>query len=65
MTAAERNRRHRRLARAGFAALPTGWVPKAFAERAQAQVEAWREEVEAAEAQELPRGRPPKQQEDA
>lgn len=59
MTAAERNRRKRRLEAAGFKALPTGWVKVAFAERAAAQVEAYRDEVEKAAAKDLPRGRPP------
>ena len=61
MTAAERNRRKRRLEAAGFKALPTGWVKAQFAERATAQVEAYSKEVEAAAAMDLPRGRPPKQ----
>jgi hypothetical protein len=60
MTAAERNRRKRRLERAGFKALPTGWVPSAYADRVAAQVEAYRDEVAKIEAKELPRGRPPK-----
>ena len=60
MTAAERNRRKRRLEAAGFKALPTGWVPVAYAERVAAQVEAWRDKVSEIEARELPLGRPPK-----
>lgn len=65
MTPAERNRRHRRLAKAGFAALPTGWVPEAYAKRVEAEVEAYRAKVEAAAARELPRGRPPRDPENS
>ena len=64
MTAAERNRRKRRLEAAGFRALPTGWVPASFAARAAAQVEAWQDEVAKAAAQDLPLGRPPKPKEE-
>lgn len=60
MTPAERNRRKRRLKAAGFKALPTGWVPAAYADRVAAQVEHYRAEVEQAETAKLPRGRPPK-----
>jgi hypothetical protein len=60
MTAAERNRRKRRLEAEGFKALPTGWVPAAYADRVAAQVETYRDEVAKIEAIELPRGRPPK-----
>lgn len=59
MTAAERNRRKRRLEAAGFKALPTGWVPAAYADRVTAQVEAYAADVEKAAQVELPRGRPP------
>ena len=58
MTAAERNRRKRRLEAAGFKALPTGWVPAAYADKVAYQVEAHREDTERAATQELPRGRP-------
>tara|TARA_R110000824_G_scaffold359628_1_gene547215 strand:+ start:431 stop:631 length:201 start_codon:yes stop_codon:yes gene_type:complete len=60
MTAAERNRRKRRLELAGFKALPTGWVPAAYADKVAAQVEAYRADVDAAADTELPRGRRPK-----
>lgn len=63
MTPAERQRRKRRLERAGLAALPTGWVSAAFAARAAAQVEAYQDKVEEALTVDPPRGRPPKQPE--
>jgi hypothetical protein len=59
MTAAERNRRKRRLEAAGFKALPTGWVRAQFAERAAAEVEACSKEVKVASAMPLPLGRRP------
>lgn len=61
MTAADRNRRKRRLEAEGFKALPTGWIKDGdFYRRIVAQVEAYRDEVAKIEAMELPRGRPPK-----
>jgi hypothetical protein len=59
MTAAERNRRKRRLEAAGFKALPTGWVKAQFAEHAAAEVEAYSKEAEEAAAMHLPLGRRP------
>ena len=61
MTAAERNRRKRRLEAAGFKALPTGWVPASYADKIAVQVNTYRLDVEQAAAMNLPRGRPPKQ----
>jgi hypothetical protein len=58
MTAAERNRRKRRLEAAGFKALPTGWVPVAYAERVADRVDAYAADVDAAAAKDLPLGRP-------
>jgi hypothetical protein len=59
MTAAERNRRKRRLERAGYKALPTGWVPAAYADKVAAQVAAYHDDVEAAAVRDLPaRGKP-------
>ena len=55
---AERNRRKRRLERAGFKALPTGWVPIEFADKVAAVVEANRSEVTKAAVMHLPLGRP-------
>lgn len=55
MTAAARNRKARRLAVAGFAALPTGWVPASYAKKVAAQVEAYREDVEKAAAMDMPK----------
>ncbi|MBQ0803138.1 MAG: hypothetical protein KBT76_15535 [Sulfitobacter litoralis] len=60
MTPAERNRRKRRLEAAGFKALPTGWVPAAYADRVAAQVAAYRKEVDEAAQADMPLGRPPK-----
>lgn len=58
MSAAERNRRKRRLELAGFKALPTGWVPAEYAEKVAAMVEAYSKAVTEASTVELPRGRP-------
>ena len=60
MTAAERNRRKRRLESAGFKALPTGWLPASIADEVAAQVEAYLADVEAAAGKDLPLGRRPK-----
>lgn len=60
MTSAERNRRKRRLERAGFVYVEGGWFKPGFAKRIEAQAEAYRDEIEEALAEELPRGRPPK-----
>jgi hypothetical protein len=58
MSAAERNRRKRRLELAGFKALPTGWVPAEYADKVAAMVETYSKEVAEAAVVELPRGRP-------
>ena len=60
MTAAERNRRKRRLDAAGFKALPTGWVPAAYAEKVAADIEKYRDQIENAASVDLPIGRPRK-----
>ena len=61
MTAAERNRRKRRLEAAGFKALPTGWIRDGdFYRSIVAQLEAFRGKVAEMEARELPLGRPKK-----
>jgi hypothetical protein len=58
MSAAERQRRKRRLDLAGFKALPTGWVPIEFADKVAAVVEEHRSEVAKVATMHLPIGRP-------
>ena len=62
MTPSERNSRKRRLEAAGFKALPTGWVPAAYAATVQAQVDAWAGDVAKAADIAPKRGRPRKTQ---
>jgi hypothetical protein len=54
---ASRRGRHGRLHAEGYAPLPSGWVPIAYAQRVAAQVEAHREDVERIAATERKRGR--------
>lgn len=56
--AAQRQNRKRRLERAGFIYV-AGWLRPEFGKRAQAQIDAYREEVERIANEDAPRGRPP------
>ena len=45
-TTPDRTRRARLAAHGGFAPLPAGWVPVAFARQVRAQIDSCRDEVE-------------------
>ena len=59
MTPTERQKRKRRLERAGFVYV-AGWLKPEFAKRVLAQIEAYRDAAERTAAAEPPRGRPKK-----
>lgn len=56
-----RKTRAERLHAAGFVPVPRGWVKPAFAERVQAQIDAYAAELEAVTATPRPVGRKPKE----
>ncbi len=61
MTDSERQSRKRRLERAGYRALPVGWVKEAYAKRVEAQIASYADEVQRVLNEPAkPRGRPKK-----